>query len=123
MKTMIRIKRCAEVVVLIILFTNYNGYTQQNTDSVFSLKQCVDLAIANNIQVKQTELQTQTDNLAFKQAKNNRLPELSANVNHGINQGRSIDPFTNNYINQLFIKIPLIEKYCTTFRDKSLRLG
>ena len=100
MKTMIRIKRCAEVVVLIILFTNCNGYTQQNADSILSLKQCVDIAIANNIQVKQTELQMQTDYLTLKQAKDNRLPEVSANANHGINQGRSIDPFTNSYINQ-----------------------
>ncbi|MBA2562429.1 MAG: TolC family protein, partial [Chitinophagaceae bacterium] len=92
--------RCAAIVILIILYTNYNGYTQQNADTVLSLKQCVDIAIANNIQVKQAELQMQTDYITLKQAKDNRLPEVSANANHGINQGRSIDPFTNSYINQ-----------------------
>ena len=100
MKTMFRMNRCAAIVMLIILCSKYNGYTQQNADTVLSLKQCVDIAIANNIQVKQTELQMQTDYLTFKQARDNRLPELSANANHGINQGRSIDPFTNSYINQ-----------------------
>jgi outer membrane protein len=28
------------------------------------------------------------------------LPFISGNINHGINQGRSIDPFTNSYANQ-----------------------
>lgn len=36
----------------------------------------------------------------FKQAKDNRLPDLTANLNHGLNQGRSIDPFTNSYVSQ-----------------------
>ncbi|RZL99873.1 MAG: hypothetical protein EOO88_59200, partial [Pedobacter sp.] len=32
--------------------------------------------------------------------KSNRLPDLFADVTHGLQQGRSIDPFTNSYINQ-----------------------
>ncbi|HZH95578.1 MAG TPA: TolC family protein, partial [Flavisolibacter sp.] len=30
----------------------------------------------------------------------NILPDLNASFDHGINQGRSIDPFTNTYVNQ-----------------------
>ncbi len=97
---MIGKNRCAIVIILIFLSTIYNGYTQQSADTTLSLKQCVDIAVANNIQVKQSELQMKTDYLTLKQAKDNRLPEISANASHGINQGRSIDPFTNNYINQ-----------------------
>jgi outer membrane protein len=93
-------KTCfGSAILLIILLTNYNAYTQI-AGKVFSLKQCVDTAIANNLLVKQSDLQMQNASINFKQAKDNRLPDLFANLNHGINQGRSIDPFTNSYVNQ-----------------------
>jgi len=66
----------------------------------FTLQQCVETAITNNLQVKQSGLQSESAEVYYKQAKNNMLPNLFADINHGINQGRSIDPFTNNYINQ-----------------------
>lgn len=77
------------------------GYAQQNTDSsVLTLQQCVDIAIKNNLLVKQNELQTQTDLINLKQAKDNRIPQMVANIGQGISQGRGIDPLTNSYINQ-----------------------
>ena len=93
-------KQGAAIIISLILLSNYNAYAQQNTDTVFSLKQCVDSALANNLLLKQQELQTQTDHINLKQAKDNRLPQLGANINQGTNQGRSIDPFTNAYIDQ-----------------------
>jgi outer membrane protein len=66
----------------------------------FSLKQCVDIAIANNPQVKQSEWQMQTAQVNWQQARANLLPAINAGVGHGINQGRSIDPYTNSYNNQ-----------------------
>src|SRR5687767_291199 len=39
-------------------------------------------------------------NINRKQARTNLLPDLNAIINHGINQGRSIDPFTNQYATQ-----------------------
>ena len=93
-------KQSATIIISLILLGNYNAFTQQNTDTVFSLKQCVDIALASNLLIKQEELQTQTDYINLRQAKDNRLPQLGANVNQGSNQGRSIDPFTNSYINQ-----------------------
>ena len=80
----------------IILLTGYNVSAQK----IFTLKQCVDTAIANNLLVKQSDLQMQNAAINFKQAKDNRLPDLTANLNHGLNQGRSIDPFTNSYVSQ-----------------------
>ena len=93
-------KQSAAIIISLILLSSSSAYTQQNTDTVFSLKQCVDSALANNLLLKQQELQTQTDYINLKQAKDNRLPQLGANINQGTNQGRSIDPFTNTYINQ-----------------------
>jgi len=81
---------------LIILVTGYNVTAQK----IFTLKQSVDTAIANNLLVKQSDLQMQNAAINYKQAKDNRLPDLTANLNHGLNQGRSIDPFTNSYVSQ-----------------------
>lgn len=83
------------ISLLIILFTN--NVTAQK---IFTLKQCVDTAIANNLLVKQSDLQMQNASINYKQAKDNRLPDVAANLNHGLNQGRSIDPFTNSYVSQ-----------------------
>ncbi len=89
-------KRFGSILLLIILIIDYHAEAQR----IFTLKQCVETAIANNLQVKQSDLQMQNASINFKQAKDNRLPDLFANLNHGINQGRSIDPFTNSYVNQ-----------------------
>lgn len=65
-----------------------------------SLKQAIETAIENNLLVRQAGYQAESDKATYKQAKANQLPFISGNVNHGINQGRSIDPFTNTYANQ-----------------------
>ena len=76
-------------------------YSQNNiTGNKLTLQQCIETGIANNLPVLQSELQTQTAEVNMKQAKANRFPDLNGTVNHGINQGRSIDPFTNSFINQ-----------------------
>ena len=84
--------------LMIFSLINAKGYTQPN--KVFSLKQCIETAISNNIAIKQSALFTESANENYRQAKRNQLPDLSANINHGFNQGRSIDPFSNSYINQ-----------------------
>ncbi|HEX8332215.1 MAG TPA: TolC family protein [Segetibacter sp.] len=79
----------------------YTSASAQGVDSNrLTLKQCIDIALKNNAQVQQTGLQLQTAAANYKQAKENVLPDVFGNVAHGINQGRSIDPFTNSYINQ-----------------------
>lgn len=72
----------------------------QNSNSKLTLKTCLDIALANNIPVKQNELQEQVAKVNLNQAKYNRLPNISSSLNYGINNGRSIDPFTNSYNNQ-----------------------
>lgn len=72
----------------------------QNNDSKLTLQNCLEIALANNIPVKQTALQEESAKLNLNQSKYNRLPNISAGLNYGINSGRSIDPFTNSYNNQ-----------------------
>ncbi|RYY20049.1 MAG: TolC family protein, partial [Sphingobacteriaceae bacterium] len=68
--------------------------------TALTLQACVETAISNNLGVKQSELAAQRSGVNYNQAKLNLLPNLGGNVTQGLNQGRSIDPFTNSYLNQ-----------------------
>lgn len=92
-------KRVLLIISFVCTITAQAG-SQNNPAGKMSLKQCVETGIANNQQVLQSDLQAQSDEINWKQAKLNRLPGLNAFANHGINRGRSIDPSTNSYINE-----------------------
>ena len=87
-------------VLLSALLMTAAAVRAQNAPAAFTLRSCINIALANNIAVKQNDLNVQTAAINFDQAKNKRLPNVSAGVNYGISNGRSIDPFTNGYINQ-----------------------
>jgi outer membrane protein len=65
-----------------------------------TLKEAIETGIKNNIDVLQSDLLAQKAGITLNQSRENRLPNLNANANEGINYGRSIDPFTNAYIDQ-----------------------
>ncbi len=73
---------------------------QAQTPGKLTLKQCVETALANNQQVQQATLTADAAQVNLRQAKQNAFPDLFANLGHGINQGRSIDPFTNAFVNR-----------------------
>lgn len=66
----------------------------------WDLKRCVEYALANNISVKQQDVQARLSALTLKQNKLNQIPTASVGLNAGINAGRSIDPTTNQFTNQ-----------------------
>lgn len=76
------------------------SYAQQTADSVLTLQQCIDIGIKNNLQVKQTAAQTEASRIYWQQAKENLLPTLGGDINHSYSQGRSLNPFTNGYLDQ-----------------------
>ncbi|MEO6731397.1 MAG: TolC family protein [Ferruginibacter sp.] len=65
-----------------------------------TLQQAIDTALKNNVLAKQSELQMRNAEINYRQSKYNRLPVAEGGYNYGFNSGRSIDPFTNGYINQ-----------------------
>jgi outer membrane protein len=85
--------------ILIISFIFSQQLMAQNQSVKLNLRNCIETAIAYNLQVRQTAYQLATDKTSLQQAKASRLPSLNGNIGHGINQGRSIDPFTNSYVN------------------------
>jgi len=66
----------------------------------FTLQQCLDLALKNNATVQHSEITSETQRANLQQARGNMLPTLNGSIDHGVSQGRSIDPFTNTYANQ-----------------------
>ena len=87
-----------KTILVNIFFVMTCMITQAQTK--LSLKQAIETGITNNLVVNQADLQTQREDIALKQSRSNMLPNLNATANHGSNNGRSIDPFTNQYINQ-----------------------
>lgn len=86
----------------IIMFVGLVGATAtfaQDT-TAYTLQQCVDVAIKNNFDVKKAEYMVQSNDAYLTQAKAGLFPSISAAVSHGFNQGRSINPYTNSYIDQ-----------------------
>lgn len=76
----------------------HDGYGQNPPATKLTLQQCVEAGIAYNLDVQQSDIQRRTNKINWDQSRLNRLPDLNGVANAGINQGRSIDPFTNSYI-------------------------
>ncbi len=68
--------------------------------NMLTLEGCIETALKNNVTVKQRELQAKAAGIGYKQAKDNLLPSAQSTFNYGINNGRTIDPFTNSYLTQ-----------------------
>ncbi len=71
-----------------------------NAQQVFTLRQCIETAIQNNIDVQQMTNRADRSNVDKIQAKANQLPDLNAGISPGVSMGRSIDPFSNTYTDQ-----------------------
>jgi outer membrane protein len=67
---------------------------------VLTLKECIETAIKNNLQIKQMEWAAETDKANWQLSRGNMVPFLSSGISHGLNQGRNIDPFTNSYVDE-----------------------
>lgn len=65
---------------------------------IWTLRECVDYALANNLQVKRSELNVELSNIDNRQAKSAMLPTANASGSYGFNWGRGIDPVTNQFV-------------------------
>lgn len=81
-------------------FISEKTIAQDITTQKWSLDSCISYALRQNIQLKINELSIQTSEVALEQSKNDRLPNANASFSHNYNWGRSIDPFSNTFVNQ-----------------------
>lgn len=69
-------------------------------DSTWSLEKCIQYAIEHNLSLQQSRLTTENNEITLKQSQANRVPVLSGTATQQFSFGRSIDPFSNQFINQ-----------------------
>jgi outer membrane protein len=74
----------SKITLMIVLFT---GLVSQAQSKKWTLAECVDYAIKNNISIKQSDLDNQTAAIDKRSAIGNFLPTLSANASHSWNIG------------------------------------
>ncbi|MBP6147438.1 MAG: TolC family protein [Flavobacterium sp.] len=86
----------------IVLFLLLIGFQLSAQTKKWTLEECVDYAIKNNISVKQSELDLKTSDIEKLEAVGGFLPTLNANANYSINTGASINPVTNQFQNETF---------------------
>lgn len=67
-----------------------------------SLAECVELLSKNNLLYRQGNLQAEAAQANLRQTKSTALPQISVGSNNSINLGRSIDQYTNAYIDQVY---------------------
>ena len=73
----------------------------------WNLLKCVEYALANNISIKQTELQTKNAELQLRQSKLSQLPNLNFSGGPSFASGRNQDPTTFSLITQSYLSANL----------------
>jgi outer membrane protein len=82
---------CKLTAISLIIVANCTA----QTTTTYTLQQCVDVALKNNINVKQRELNLNTAQTDQFQSKMALLPSLNGQVTHNYNTGFAINPITN----------------------------
>ncbi|WP_255069179.1 TolC family protein [Lacihabitans sp. LS3-19] len=65
---------------------------------MYTLAECIETAFRQNPEIQVQNLNILKSNDAYSYSKLNKLPSLSGSVSQGVNGGRSIDPFTNTFV-------------------------
>lgn len=66
----------------------------------WTLKECIDYAISNNLVLQRTELNVGNSQVDYDQARLQRLPSINGNASYGSSWGRGLDPVTNSFSTQ-----------------------
>lgn len=64
----------------------------------FTLTECVDYAVKNNLSVRQSGWDVVQNEVALRQSKADLLPSVNANTSVSYSVGRTINQFTNDYV-------------------------
>lgn len=94
-------------VWMIVWLFGHPVFAQNNETKVksdgrpWNLQECIEFAQSNSIPVKQSQIQAQISENNYIQSKYGRLPSVNFNHQQNLQSGRSIDPFSNQFVNQL----------------------
>lgn len=71
------------------------SFAQENK---WSLEECIQHALDQNISINQRKLNNRLSEITLEQSKADLLPNLTASGSQSWNFGRSVDPYTNDYV-------------------------
>ena len=77
---------------------------QTAAQEAWSLQRCLDHAFEHNIQIQLGQLGETSAAIGTQTAKGAFLPNLNGSLSHGYNFGRTIDPFTNQFVESSAIR-------------------
>lgn len=89
---------CFYKISVLLVFSCSLLAARAQEKATLSLAECIALSIKNNPSLQRAELATSRDDISYKQARYNVLPSLNAGVGHGYNEGRSVNPTTNQFV-------------------------
>lgn len=72
------------------------------TQKIYTLEQCVDIALKNNPDVKQSGFTMESNRVYTQEARAAMLPNISGGVSRSIYNGKSVDPYTNAFVNKQY---------------------
>ncbi len=73
---------------------------QAKAQEQISLPQAIEIALQNNLQVKQVQLSEALSKEDLRQSQLNLYPSLNGSTNRNFNFGRSVDPLSYQFVNQ-----------------------
>lgn len=85
--------------LLIFTFSSL-GYVNAQKKVTYTLEKCIEIALKNNLDLRSSKNRERSAKVDYNQSRANFLPTVNGSYNVGVNNGRSIDPFTNDFINQ-----------------------
>ncbi len=92
-------KFCMKRIILglLMLLVGITTANSQTVKKIWSLEECINYALANNLQIKQQQLLVNVANEDLLQSKMNLLPNLNGGATHSYNYGQTVDRYTNQF--------------------------
>ncbi|WP_339926126.1 TolC family protein [uncultured Cyclobacterium sp.] len=91
-------------LLLVSLFFVQFSFAQEvantPTPQVWSLEDCIDYALENNITVKEAILNTDIASVDYDRAKSSKLPNLFGSASQIFSSGNAIDPITSDFVSE-----------------------
>jgi outer membrane protein len=86
--------------ILTLFLSVFLSFLNAAAQDKWDLRRCVEYAMANNISIKQADIDSRTFQLTYEQSKWAQFGTAQGSTSVGLNFGRSIDPTNNIYVNQ-----------------------
>lgn len=83
---------------VIIIMVIFNGSCAFGQNKRWTLNECIQHALDRNISINQRKLNNELTEITLDQSKTDLFPNLTASGSQSYNFGRSVDPYTNDYV-------------------------